>query len=74
MAARFNKEELNSMIIEDLGDRVAWNSERTSKTLLLDLENPRRKLRIYVFNCTCRPGARLARRSCAAPSRRPRPR
>ena len=58
MAARFNKEELNSMIIEDLGDRVAWNSERTSKKLLLDLENPRRKLRIYVFNCTCPPGGR----------------
>ncbi len=29
-----------------------------SKTLLFDLERPKRKLRIYVFNCTCPPGCR----------------
>ena len=58
MAARFSKEELNGLIIEDLGDRVVWNSGINSKTLLLDLEMPKRKLRIYVFNCTCPPGGR----------------
>ena len=58
MAARFNKEELNRMIIHDLGDRVAWSSGVSSKTLLLDLEKPKRNLRIYVFNCTCPPGGR----------------
>lgn len=58
MAARFNKEELNRLIIEDLGDRVAWSSDMSSKTLLIDLEKPNRKLRIYVFNCTCPPGGR----------------
>ncbi len=58
MAARFSKEELNGLIIEDLGNRVAWNSGLNSKTLLLDLEKPKRKLRIYVFNCTCPPGGR----------------
>lgn len=58
MAARFSKEELNGLIIEDLGGRVVWNSGINSKTLLLDLEMPKRKLRIYVFNCTCPPGGR----------------
>ena len=58
MAARFSKEELNGLIIEDLGDRVVWNSGINSKTLLLDLEMPKRKLKIYVFNCTCPPGGR----------------
>ena len=58
MTARFSKEELNGLIIEDLGDRVVWNSGINSKTLLLDLEMPKRKLRIYVFNCTCPPGGR----------------
>lgn len=58
MAGRFSKEELNGLIIEDLGDRVVSNSGMNSKTLLLDLEMPRRKLRIYVFNCTCPPGGR----------------
>ncbi len=58
MAARFSKEELNGLIIEDLRDRVAWNSGINSKTLLLNLEMPKRKLRIYVFNCTCPPGGR----------------
>lgn len=58
MAARFSKEELNGLIIEDLGDRVVWSSGINSKTLLLDLEMPKRKLRIYVFNCTCPPGGR----------------
>ena len=58
MAARFSKEELNRLLIDDLGDRVAWNSGIDSKTLLLDLEKPKRKLRIYVFNCTCPPGGR----------------
>lgn len=58
MAARFSKEELNGLIIEDLGNRVVWNSGINSKTLLLDLEMPKRKLRIYVFNCTCPPGGR----------------
>ena len=58
MAARFSKEELNGLIIEDLGDRIVWNSGINSKTLLLDLEMPKRKLRIYVFNCTCPPGGR----------------
>ena len=58
MAARFSKEELNGLIIEDLGDCVVWNSGINSKTLLLDLEMPKRKLRIYVFNCTCPPGGR----------------
>ena len=58
MAARYSKEELNGLIIEDLGDRVVWNSGINSKTLLLDLEMPKRKLRIYVFNCTCPPGGR----------------
>lgn len=58
MAARFSKEELHGLIIEDLGDRVVWNSGINSKTLLLDLEMPKRKLRIYVFNCTCPPGGR----------------
>ena len=58
MAARFSKEELNGLIIEDLGDRVVWNSGINSKILLLDLEMPKRKLRIYVFNCTCPPGGR----------------
>jgi len=58
VAARFSKEELNGLIIEDLGDRVVWNSGINSKTLLLDLEMPKRKLRIYVFNCTCPPGGR----------------
>ena len=58
MTARFSKEELNGLIIEDLGDRVVWSSGINSKTLLLDLEMPKRKLRIYVFNCTCPPGGR----------------
>ncbi len=58
MAVRFSKEELNGLIIKDLGDRVVWNSGMSSKTLLLDLKMPRRKLRIYVFNCTCPPGGR----------------
>lgn len=58
MAARLSKGELNRLIIEDLGDRVAWSSSMNSKTLLLDLERPKRKLRIYVFNCTCPPGGR----------------
>ena len=58
MATRFNKKELNSMIIEDLGNRVVWSSGLNSKTLLLNLERPKRKLRIYVFNCTCPPGGR----------------
>ena len=58
MTARFSKEELNGLIIEDLGDRVVWSLGINSKTLLLDLEMPKRKLRIYVFNCTCPPGGR----------------
>lgn len=58
MRARFSKEELNRMIIDDLGDRFAWSSGISSKTLLIDLERPKRKLRIYVFNCTCPPGGR----------------
>lgn len=58
MTARFSKEELNGLIIEDLGDRVVWSSGINSKTLLLDLKKPKRKLRIYVFNCTCPPGGR----------------
>lgn len=58
MAAHFSKEELNRLIVEDLGDRVAWNSGVASKTLLIDLKRPKRKLRIYVFNCTCPPGGR----------------
>lgn len=58
MAVRFNKDELNQLIIGDLGNRVSWHSDLSSKTLLLNLTNPVRKLRIYVFNCTCPPGGR----------------
>jgi len=58
MAKRWSKEELNRFIIEDLCDRVEWHSELTSKVFLVDLKKPKRKLRIYVFNCTCPPGGR----------------
>ena len=58
MASIFSKEQLNKMFIEDLGERVEWHSGLTSKTLLVDLINPRKKLRVYLFNCTCPPGGR----------------
>ncbi len=58
MAGKFAKEQLNKLLLEDLGERVEWHSDLTSKTFLVDLKNPKRKLRIYVFNCTCPPGGR----------------
>ena len=58
MASVFSKEQLNQMFIDDLGDRVEWHSGLSSKTLLVDLINPRKKLRVYLFNCTCPPGGR----------------
>lgn len=58
MPARFSKKELYGMIIEDLHERVVWHSDIDCTILLLDLEKPKRKLRLYVFNCTCPPGGR----------------
>ncbi len=58
MASVFSKEQLNKMFIEDLGNRVEWHSGTSSRTLLVDLINPRKKLRVYIFNCTCPPGGR----------------
>ncbi len=58
MAATFSKEHLNQMFLHDLGDRVEWHSDISSKTLLVDLKNPKKKLRVYLFNCTCPPGGR----------------
>lgn len=58
MASVFPKAKLHQMFIDDLGDRVAWHSNASDKTLLIDLINPRKKLRVYLFNCTCPPGGR----------------
>ena len=58
MAAIFSKEHLNQMFLHDLGNRVVWHSDLSSKTLLVDLQNPKKKLRVYLFNCTCPPGGR----------------
>ncbi len=54
----FSKEALNTFLIHDLDNRVAWHSDLSSKTFLVDLVKPTRKLKIYVFNCTCPPGGR----------------
>lgn len=58
MASKFSKDELHQMFVDDLGDRVVWHSDIRNKTLLVDLVNPRKKLRVYLFNCTCPPGGR----------------
>ena len=58
MAFIFSKEQLNKMVIDDLGSRVEWHSGFSSRTLLIDLVKPRKKLRVYLFNCTCPPGGR----------------
>ena len=58
MAATFTKEKLNQMFLQDLGDRVTWHSDITSKELLVDIKMPNKIIRAYIFNCTCPPGGR----------------
>lgn len=58
MPVTFSKKSLNQMFLSDLGNRVVWHSDLSSRTLLVDLINPKKKLRVYLFNCTCPPGGR----------------
>lgn len=58
MPSRFTKVQLHNMFIEDLGSRLDSHSDPASKVLLVDLKNPKRALKVYVFNCTCPPGGR----------------
>ena len=58
MASKFSKRKLHQMFVDDLSDRVEWHSDINNKTLLVDLVHPRKKLRVYLFNCTCPPGGR----------------
>lgn len=58
MSPRLTKEQLNKQLLCDLGDRVESYSDISGKPLLVNLKSPKRKLKIYVFNCTCPPGGR----------------
>lgn len=58
MPAKFNKKQLNTMFVEDLGGRIASVSDLAHKPLLIDLKSPKRQLKVYLYNCTCPPGGR----------------
>lgn len=53
-----SKECLNSFFLEDLGGNVVSHSDIAHKPLLVDMKNPTRKYKAYIFNCTCPPGGR----------------
>lgn len=56
---RLNKQALNKVFLDGLGDRVKWHSGEESNPLLIDLSTPMPlKLRVYLFNCTNPPGGR----------------